>query len=254
MRRRTGAPSLIEGLAKRYDWRSIALVGISDHLVLSRILGTATRVRVTVVAQPVADGGLRDSGLWTRIKGLCASYSSRAELIEAKPSHVPDDGAEFDAVYLANCEAASLYEVGGAWLPRVRTGGMQIGDGARDLKVRAILKAVAPSRELLADGMWIVRVRRSEPPLVAGGEEAGAGAEQITVARGLDETDAIGHAIAPDPVDAGANEHETVAQVEAPEPGTGAEGEVFVADDVVPPQPKRSGRPKGSRTKKASVS
>ena len=248
MRRRTGAPSLIEGLAKRYDWRSIALVGISDHLVLSRILGTATRVRVTVVAQPVADGGLRDSGLWTRIKGLCASYSSRAELIEAKPSHVPDDDAEYDAVYLANCEAATLYDVGGAWLPRVRTGGMLIGDGARDLKVRAILKAVAPSRELLADGMWTVRVRRERAELDVTDAQSGDATPRE------DDLGDVGHAIAPDPVDAGANEYETVAQVEAPAAVTEAEGQTFVADDVVPPQPKRRGRPKGSRTKKASVS
>lgn len=259
IRRRTSAASLIEGLIKRYDWRSIALVGVADHHVLSRLLGTATRCRVTVVARDLPTAGLRETGLWQRIKGLCRSYESRARLIEATPLLALDqieDGEEFSAVFLAGCEAATLYDVGGAWLPRVKTGGMLIGDGARDLRVREILKVVAPSRQMLPDGMWTVRVRRAD--VVPGDEQPvvvdldGASGVDLDDAIVADDVQDIDHAIAPDPVDAGTNEHETVAHVEAPELGTGAEGETFVAEDVAPP-PKRRGRPKGSRTKKASV-
>ena len=147
IRRRTNAASLIEGLVKRYDWRGIALVGVTDHHVLSRLLGTATRCRVTVVARDLPTAGLRDTGLWTRIKGLCRSYESRARLIEATPllglEQLADD-EQFSAVFLAGCEAATLYDIGGAWLPRVKSGGMLIGDGHQDLAIRAVLKVVAP--------------------------------------------------------------------------------------------------------------
>lgn len=172
-RRSNAAASLVEGQSKRHNFNRIALVGIRNYAVLGRLLGAAPRTKLMIVARPGLGDGLRDTGLWARIKQLCASYSSRATLIEADPVAGLDQLPEqwrADIVYLEDCEASTLAEVGRAWLSRLQDRGILIGDGGRDLRLRAVLGAVAPSRQHYPDGLWSVAVRRGfAPPSDAGG-------------------------------------------------------------------------------------
>lgn len=158
----------VEGHAKRYRWRSVALVGMKDDRLARQFFATFPACKVLVV--PVWDEP-ETIGLSARAQQLnhqrnlrvwARGYANRFTVDEGPMVKVAGRVGEFDGVVLGPAVGEDeLPEVGRAWIGRVRDGGWLLGTDHRSERVRAILNAVAPKRwEHFRDGIWGVRVRR----------------------------------------------------------------------------------------------
>lgn len=160
----------IERLAKRHNWKRLALVGVTDAVVLRRMLAAMGTISLVVVAtwpakHPQPSERMKQIGRERQVRQLCKAYTHRVMLFEGAAGEAAEamQGEQFDGVVLF--DAPDLETVGGAWALLVRSGGMLLGTDHRDLGTRAVLNAVAPAWERLDDGLWCVRVKRDAAPV-----------------------------------------------------------------------------------------
>lgn len=225
----------VEAQAKRYKWRSVALIGVNDTGLARQFLAHFPRCKVLVVPiwredlRPGPAGAQRNFQrnlrLWTK------AYGGRFECEQGPPMKVAElTERQFDGVVLWTGIAPELLAViGGAWVPRVVDGGWLLGVDHRLALVRSVLNQVAPGWVQYREGIWGVRVRRSgeaaDHLAVVGdlniaemihGDDPAADAEDETPLPVDGLLDAI--PVAHDPVDSGSDVDDAV-QVTAPSGG-----------------------------------
>jgi hypothetical protein len=223
---------LLDATVKRFGWRSLALVGISSDEEVKALLQWCKALNLTAVwdPTPTSDPATRTRRIHMlhRMREWSRVYP-RLTIIEA-----PRDAAaemvdrEFDAVALWNVPVEQLGREGGLWAGRVRDGGCLLGLDHRSPYVRRVLDAAVPKWEVLRDGVWLVKVKRSvaavDPPVEhvdSLGEGEDAAVDKPTVRRSRARKVDITH----DPADSDAAADATIAQK------------------------SKGGRPKGSRNK-----
>lgn len=238
----------VEAQAKRYKWRSVALVGVNDTALARQFLAHFPRCKVLVVPiwredlRPGPAGAQRNYQrnlrLWTK------AYSGR---FECEPGgamkFAGSTERQFDGVVLWTGIAPELLAViGGAWVPRVVDGGWLLGVDHRLALVRGVLNQVAPGWVQYREGIWGVRVRRSADVEHASGlpespadEADGVACESAATSGSSDEP------IPALPV-GGCETHAVSSDADA----------ANIAQPSATPK-RRGGRPKGSKNKPKDV-
>jgi hypothetical protein len=171
---RRSVPRLLENMAKKGDWHSLALVGVSEPELAIHLIQAASRARLTVIASWPEDGVLRTAklaGNQRQLRKLARANGDRLTFLEATPKEalkaVGDD--TFDAVALMGVTGKDLGSAGKKWAEHVNDGGTLLGIDHRDPDTAKALKKLAPDHQRLRDGLWAARVRRPS----AEGEEQG---------------------------------------------------------------------------------
>jgi hypothetical protein len=187
---RRSVPRLLENMAKKGDWHSLALVGVSEPELAIHLVQAARRARLTVIASWPEEGALRAAklaGNQRQLRKLARANGDRLTFLEATPKEalkaVGDD--TFDAVALMGVTGKELGSAGKKWAEHVNDGGTLLGIDHRDPDTAKALKKLAPDHQRLRDGLWAARVRRpsaegeeqgepdpvlSEPPAIEGPE------------------------------------------------------------------------------------
>lgn len=242
----------VEGHAKRYRWRSVALVGVKDGRLARQFFATFPACKVLVV--PVWDEP-ETIGLSARAQQLnhqrnlrvwARGYANRFTVDEGPMVKVAGRVGQFDGVVLGPAVGEDeLPEVGRAWIGRVRDGGWLLGTDHRSERVRAILNVVAPKRwEHFRDGIWGVRVRRAASDEAPANSRPVSGDEQPAVASVGLVDDAALDAAGPGDLH---REVAPTAALDEPVPALAVGGGETHADSSVAAPivaPKRRGRPR----------
>jgi hypothetical protein len=245
--------AFVEGHAKRYKWRRVALVGVSDTGLVRQLLVNFPLCAVFVVPVWRDEAGMRPGERGQQrnhqrnLRVWARSYAKRFEADEGPLLKVAGRAGAFDAVVLwTEVGDEALGEVGRAWVANVKDGGWLLGLDHRSEAVRATLDAVAPGRwDHFREGIWGIRVRRTEvsgeaatvldadaPALVDGDDALAEDEAPVTV-----------QVLAAVPVGGVPVASEGVTAAE----GGGHEPSDVAAATVAPK--RRGGRPKGGRNK-----
>ena len=174
---------------KKNRWASLVVVGVKDDLEAKSLLQWCRNLALTVVWRVAPGAGRqekqRQEFARDRMRKWAAIYK-RFTLVEAATADAPEmlDGQQFDAVALWGLTPAQLAAEGPAWAGLVRDGGALVGLDHRVVDCRRVLNAAVPEWSALRDGVWSVKVKRSQPS--AGGSDDGVnGAVEQSIGQGL---------------------------------------------------------------------
>lgn len=177
---------LLDATVKRFGWRSMALVGVSTDQEVQALLQWCKALQLTAVWDPVPTSDpatrIRRGHMLDRMRTWAKVYP-RLTVVEAPTEAAVEIVAgEFDAVVLWNVPVERLGREGALWAARVRDGGCLLGLDHRSPYVRRVLDAAVPKWEVLRDGVWLVKVRRTAQPNVAAPDADDAHGDSAPVA------------------------------------------------------------------------